>query len=405
MTLAYRWQQRASPPKPTQTPLEASSSTSPQNGHASNGSATVSSPVPSPSTSSPHAIVPPSAKRPRPGSRSMDQLSNASLWIDAHPLDENCALWLVSVLTLVLRQAAPRDDRTKAYMNLSADATLFGFETIDRDDAWARGERVPWMASGSSGSRSSAGDTLESSRWPRKTPSLTSMSSNATAPIPLPRAALGFHPTPRTLTTSSLPLYNLVGQWAGHIVYLLSAVNWSVVMNRIKTKIHQLAKANPSEENLDSTDLMLLQHCAMDRKRLVQVLSGENLFIEVYVDFSELRCMCCVELSSLGVNMKRDALAAVAVSLRRAIWNWVETFPHEYLEVATGTRKLDGTPERVFDMLFVNTDDNNKKIMWPTLTSLMILSNERQRGIAVSFTMEKTKGMKKVVFLFLVFRN
>jgi neurofibromin 1 len=196
-----------------------------------------------------------------------------------------------------------------------------------------------------------------------------------TAPIPLPRSALGFHPTPRTLISSSLPLHNLVGQWAGHIVYLLSAVNWGVVMNKIKTKIHALARATPTEENLDSTDLMLLQHCAMDRKRLVQVLS---------------------ELSSLGVNMKRDAQAAVAISLRRAIWNWMETFPHEYQEVIEGTRKLDGAPERVFDLLYVSVDEGNKKIMWPMLTALMVLSYDRSKQLAMSYSRERTKSSKKV---------
>ena len=94
--------------------------------------------------------------------------------------------------------------------------------------------------------------------------------------------------------------------------------------------------------------------------------------------------------------MKRDAQAAVAVSLRRAIWNWMETFPHEYLEVMQGTRKLDGAPERVFDMLFVNTDESNKRTMWPTLTALMMLSHDRSKQLAMSYARERTKSLKKV---------
>ena len=47
------------------------------------------------------------------------------------------------------------------------------------------------------------------------------------------------------------------------------------------------------------------------------------------------------ELSSLLVNMRREAQEAVAINIRRAIWNWIEIFPNEFIEVARGKRRLD----------------------------------------------------------------
>lgn len=193
--------------------------------------------------------------------------STPSLSLEAPPLDENCARWLVSVMILLLRQAAPRDDVTKTYNNLSPDADLYGFESIDSDDGLRHDDDMPWIPP-------SGGDAAFPGHLPHKSPSLTSVSSNASSPIPLARSALGFQRTPRTLTMSSLPLYSLITEWAGNVVYLLSAANWGVVLSKIRGKIHTLARSS-LDETQDYTDLQLMQHCALDRNRLVLILQGK----------------------------------------------------------------------------------------------------------------------------------
>jgi len=75
--------------------------------------------------------------------------------------------------------------------------------------------------------------------------------------------------------------------------------------------------------------------------------------------------------------MKRDVQGAVSIALRTALWNWIEYFPKEYLEIFRGTKRLDGTPERVFDMLFNMTESASKRAFWPTLTILLAASPER----------------------------
>ncbi|KAL5507799.1 IRA2 [Sanghuangporus vaninii] len=284
------------------------------------------------------------------------RFSTPSLSLEAPPLDENCARWLVSVMILLLRQAAPRDDVTKNYNNLSSDVDLYGFESINSDDGLRHDDDMPWIPP-------SDNDAAAPGQLPHKSPSLTSVSSNASSPIPLARSALGFQRTPRTLTMSSLPLYSLITEWAGNVVYLLSAANWGVVLSKIRGKIHALARSS-LEESQDYTDLQLMQHCALDRSRLVLILQ---------------------ELSSLLVNMKPEAQCAVAIYLRRAIWNWIETFPSEFIEMSNGHRKLDGAPERVFDLFDKIENDQNKKILWPTMASLLLLSHDRLKQVSLQY--------------------
>ncbi|KAI5118442.1 hypothetical protein M0805_000576 [Coniferiporia weirii] len=369
VTLSCRWQHRNTPQKPSYSSMD----------NVSDTLEGFTSPAPSPS----HGSLPRSSRRSNPGSR----FSTPTLSLEAPPLDDNCARWLVSVMILLLRQAAPRDDRTKAYDNLSADANLYGFESINSDDGLRHLDDMPWMPPNENEPTPPI-TPGSGNRWPRKTPSLNSVTSSLAAPIPLARSALGFQRTPRTLIMSSLPLYSLITEWAGNIVYLLSAANWSVVLNKIRGKIHSLSRTAP-EEFQDYTDLQLMQHCAMDRTRLTLILQ---------------------ELSSLLVNMKPEAQCAVAIYLRRAIWNWIETFPGEFAESSTGVRRLDGAPERVFDLFVQIKNEQNRKVIWPTLTALLLLSHERLKQLALAFdghvwNPKVMQGKKELVFIDKVRKN
>ncbi len=123
VTLAFRWQRRKVPRK------VAHASTTPQTNTNGPG------PTPSSSVNSlPHHHDSAAAFYKRShlsvSLGSQEYIASSSLWLEAPPLDEACAKWLVSVMILLLRQAAPRDDRTKRYANLSPGASLYGFESI-----------------------------------------------------------------------------------------------------------------------------------------------------------------------------------------------------------------------------------------------------------------------------------
>ena len=98
--------------------------------------------------------------------------------------------------------------------------------------------------------------------------------------------------------------------------------------------------------------------------------------------------------------MRSEAQLAVATSVRHAIWNWIETFPSEYYELANGSRKLDGAPERVFDAFMQIKNEQNRKVIWPTLTALLIISYDRYKQVTLQLDdVSQYKVTKKVQFL------
>jgi len=84
-----------------------------------------------------------------------------------------------------------------------------------------------------------------------------------------------------------------------------------------------------------------------------------------------------LELSSLLVNMRQTAQMAVAVPLRTAIWNWIEASPADFNDVIRSKGRLEGAPERVFDLLHAMNQSGNERELWPTLTILHCITSER----------------------------
>ncbi|KZT29450.1 hypothetical protein NEOLEDRAFT_1128208 [Neolentinus lepideus HHB14362 ss-1] len=282
---------------------------------------------------------------------STDQLFSQIPFTEPPPLDDNCARYVLSVVILFLRQTAPPEVRLMSSANLQYDSSssFYDLESIDMTaspDTWFE----------------PAAEVVETKVAAiRNQTSISSMGSAGSSTlrnpsaIPLPPGSLAFERTLPTLCQSSMQLNTLIAKFAGRVVYLLSASNWPVVFTRIQAKIRYLA-ATPTEENPDIIDLHLMTHSALDRTRLVQILQ---------------------ELSSLLLNMKKEAQSAIAVPLRAAVWKWIETFPDEYGDSSRSSRRLEGAPERVFDALFERNDSDNRKVLWPALTSLLCISSER----------------------------
>ena len=89
IAMACRWQRRSEDGRPDSSL-----------GKRSNGPPSVSSAPDSPAGSG-HRI-------PRGRQASSEQLGSLSPWIEPSPLDENCARYILSVMVLFLRQAAPQ---------------------------------------------------------------------------------------------------------------------------------------------------------------------------------------------------------------------------------------------------------------------------------------------------------
>ncbi|KAG1752509.1 uncharacterized protein EDB91DRAFT_1102988 [Suillus paluster] len=312
----------------------------PQNG--SNTPSHVESPVPSSSQ--------PSRRFRQPSTEFSS--STPPPWTESYPLDDNCARYILSVMVLYLRQTAAPEARLMSSSNLAPDASLHDFESVD----------LPTESSAFDDYTGKNGPLLPPhiSHGPKpilklknSAASFQSAGSANSAHWQLGRT-FQFEKTHMALVKSALALNLLISKFAGRIVYHLSASNWLVVFHRIRQKIHFLAST--AEDNPDTIDLQLMTHSAMDRARLVQVLH---------------------ELSSLLVNMKRQAQAAVAIPLRMAIWNWIEMCPQEYNEAVRSRGRLEGAPERVFDLLHSANEPGRERALWPTLTVLACLAAER----------------------------
>ncbi|KIJ20411.1 hypothetical protein PAXINDRAFT_166473 [Paxillus involutus ATCC 200175] len=337
VSMAARWDRQEE---------QARSSSRASKPHSVSGQTVVAadSPIPPPSTLH--------SKKSRQPSSEFSSSTPPPPWVEPYPLDDNCARYVLSVMVLYLRQTAPPESRLMSSSNLAPDASLHDFESVD----------IPTSSPAFDEYSGADGPPLPPhiSEAPKpvlkfKT-SATSFQSSASGGSGSWHITRAFHleRTHMALVKSTMALNILISRFAGRIVFYLSASNWMVIFNRIRNKIHHLA--NTAEDNPDTVDLQLMTHSAMDRVRLVQVLH---------------------ELSSLLVNMKKQAQAAVAIPLRMALWNWVELYPQEYNEAVRTRGKLEGAPERVFDLLYVANEPGRERALWPTLTILSCLSADR----------------------------
>ena len=96
--------------------------------------------------------------------------------------------------------------------------------------------------------------------------------------------------------------------------------------------------------------------------------------------------------------MRSEAQSAVAIALRTLLWNWIEDFTDEFINVVTlSRRRLDGQPERVFDLLYQLIDHGNKRIFWPTLAALLVTSPDRLQAAEAALNGSLKYGKKACV--------
>ncbi|TCD61394.1 Ras GTPase activating protein ira2 [Steccherinum ochraceum] len=292
-----------------------------------------------------------SRRRPTPSERTgQTTLSGSNL----PALDDNCARYVLSVMIVFLRQTAPPHRRLMSSANLNFNASYHDFESVDATEASVSfdsfGGQSALPKPAAQVRRRFSFKHSNSSLRSADTPSVISSSAEALR-------SLEYEKTSAIVSNSMISLSSLIAKVAGNIVYNLSASNWPVVFSRIKNRIYFLASTH--DDDPDIIDLQLLTHCSLDRARLLQSLQ---------------------ELSSLLVNMRREAQAALSSPLRNAVWSWIENNPEEFNECMHSHRKLEGAPERVFDLLYELADTADKPAVWPALTALMCISPDRVKN-------------------------
>ena len=158
-------------------------------------------------------------------------------WQEPPPLEDSCAKYIISVMALVMRQAAPSD----MPLMLQTRSTDISFRDFD---VTARGGIVEHSAE-------------RNKRPPRSAATLPAMSA-------------AYENTHMSLVRSPSSVNQLLAKYAGRVVFHVSASNWLVVSERLQSKITNLAATE--KDISDLVDLQLLAHCLMDRARLLHLL-------------------------------------------------------------------------------------------------------------------------------------
>ncbi|XP_034936145.1 neurofibromin isoform X2 [Chelonus insularis] len=158
---------------------------------------------------------------------------------------------------------------------------------------------------------------------------------------------------------------------ASKVLFALSLNFYTAVFNRISDHLQELTVCN--EENPDCSDIELIQHINIDVDRLIQILN------EIIQKFKLL---------------KKSSHTVLMNALERAIWNWMDTYPHEFAEVQRkqndNLRETNETAEAVkkyndnlakacgelFDVLDMYAENKKGKNVsgWPLQIMLLILT-------------------------------
>ncbi|KAI8904263.1 hypothetical protein DFJ77DRAFT_435890 [Powellomyces hirtus] len=195
-------------------------------------------------------------------------------------------------------------------------------------------------------------------------------------PTSVPSASLS------SLSTLHLPQHTAdlvtdIHKAAGRVMQYLSASNWPVVFAKIKTRIASLAQSAPGSaggggggggggtpssradgvendrEGGDLTELRFLEWCSINRYRLGMILA---------------------EVTHHCKTFTKRALFATAISLRIAIWSWIENFPAEFQNLCQTQGRMEGQPDQLFDIFNAFADSNRRKaLFWPVQTMLIVL--------------------------------
>jgi hypothetical protein len=291
-------------------------------------------------------------------------------WCEPPPLDENVAKYTLSVMLLYVKQTSAWSDRPKASGHIHSDTLYDSFEGVEKcGPSSSTTLRAAYTSHTPLFRKAVHRGGAGPSNGPHHPPPLVSSTTTAST-----HKLLGIN-TP-LLGSSAASVNALLSKYVHKILFHVSASNWGVIFSRIRSRIHHFAKGMEDSGPDHNIDMKLLQYCALDRARLVQVFQ---------------------ELSSLLVSMKRDAQATVALALRAAIWNWITIFSDQFIDVMVVQRRLEGAPERVFDTLFQVMNEagaNQRRMLWPTLAALLATSPQRLREAELGISGPQPKGKK-----------
>ncbi|XP_053200312.1 neurofibromin-like isoform X2 [Panonychus citri] len=149
------------------------------------------------------------------------------------------------------------------------------------------------------------------------------------------------------------PMASQLKLLASRVLFALSLNNFNAMFNRISTRLQELANSN--EENPDCIDIELIQHINVDVQRLIRLFSDVNLKLK---------------------SLKKNVHIVLLNSLEKAIWNWMDTYSHEFMELQNKpNEELAECCDKLFDLIdnFAETNNKRRAAVWPLQMLLLVL--------------------------------
>ncbi|CAL8136053.1 unnamed protein product [Orchesella dallaii] len=148
---------------------------------------------------------------------------------------------------------------------------------------------------------------------------------------------------------------------ASRVLYALSVNNFNAVFNRVSGRLQELSTTN--EENPDYTDIDLIQHISLDLVRLNKLLN-------------DILCFFVLETVQKFKSLKKGAHLVLMNALEKAIWNWMDNYPHEFADLQKKPcEELAKCCESLFELLDSFAENNKRRAaVWPLQIMLLVLS-------------------------------
>ncbi|WWC73068.1 uncharacterized protein I206_107033 [Kwoniella pini CBS 10737] len=205
-----------------------------------------------------------------------------------------------------------------------------------------------------------------------------------------------YHSSPSTPSTSSTKAKLLstscitpatvitqISKYISRVIFYISASNWNLIMSKLKIRIGHLQTT--IEESPDVIEMRLIEWSNLDRNRLSQVVQ---------------------EINSGFIHVKRPAQLAIANSLRKAIWNWIEVHPIEYESFILANKKMEGGVESLWETLwslsdsgFTSSNTRRTKSFYPLLAMLMVLTPDIFTKMVATETTHRTSPLNQAAFI------
>lgn len=169
--------------------------------------------------------------------------------------------------------------------------------------------------------------------------------------ILLPEVCTFFKPAP---SSESLPNHQRLRHLASKVIFALSQNNFAAISSRISHSLEILVNIDENDRTELNSEFDLIMHIDVDKSRVIKIFNEVN--------------------SKARFLRKHQSTNNLILSLERAIWNWMDNYPMEFLELQE--KQQDDMVEccdRMFDNLNAMEGTKRKAVVWPLQMMLLTL--------------------------------